>query len=92
LGLHLGEGLTAVLLGGALTELNEFCAAGVGTFALEGLVHGSFADGELVDGELRVVGHVGRARCLFAGLEVDYVGAAFGVRSTRSMEPRMRTS
>src|SRR5689334_20259411 len=54
LGLHLGQGLAARALGGALAQLDQFGAAGFGAHSVEGLVDGAFADGELVDGELGV--------------------------------------
>lgn len=77
--LHLGQGVSALLLGGGLAQLYEFGAAGLGAPAVEDVVDRAFPDGQLVHSELGVAGDLVLGRGLFAGLEVDDVGPALGV-------------
>src|SRR5262249_16385780 len=58
---------------------HEFRTARLGGCIAEDVVHGAFPHRELVDGELRMAGDAGGAGGLFAGLEVDDIGTAFGV-------------
>ena len=52
LSLHLGQGVAAVPLRGALAQLDQLGAARFGPCAGAGVVDGALAAGELVDGEL----------------------------------------
>src|ERR1044072_7433147 len=71
--LDLGRGVAAILLGGALPQLDQFGAAGFGAAVLEETVDGPLAHGELIDGQLGVVCDLAAGHRLLAGLEVDDV-------------------
>src|SRR5882757_8291994 len=77
--LHRGQRVAAVPPGRAQPQLHEFGAAGRRPFPAEHRVDGAFAHGELIDGQLRVAGHLRGGRLGAAGLEVHDVRLSFGV-------------